>query len=153
MVYLSETINFSFLNKKRVVTRLLFFIIFILPVAWYLFLQFFGKNEFRIVPFSEIGDCDNKTEFAVYIHNKSINNQEEIFFDRLKYRTNKLAIPVYETDKLFFECVNYKNTDFLLADKGKIWGIYSLSREDLDRFFIEVDILRIQNNRDKYIKK
>lgn len=115
----------------------LFFVVFGLPICWYLFLQFFGKNNYEletIRPY-EVESCEFNT--PAIITRDDLISRHPNQFERLSRRfSGSTEIGFYG---MIPKCVG--DADILLIDDQKmIKGAYKANREDVDRLLAEVDI-------------
>ena len=126
--------------------RLIFLIVFFIPVAWYLILQLFGDNNFSLELQSPLGTC-LQTETIKVIHAEdSLSVAETNYFERVSYYTNKRSVTLEEKSREFFQCINQSGMDLVLVSKEGVWGGYELSREGVDQLITELDILLLQDN-------
>ncbi|MEQ9403717.1 MAG: hypothetical protein RIM99_09045 [Cyclobacteriaceae bacterium] len=133
---------------NRGLKRLAFFVVFLIPVGWYLFLQLFGSNTFALKEVISIPEsCKQFSVITVVYTADSLSAAELNHFNRVSYRTSKKDIPLI-ADSQYLNCTQL-DTKLLLVDQSGVWGYYEMSREGVDRLLTELDILIIQKSYDK----
>lgn len=131
--------------KNKGITRLVFFVVFMIPVAWYLILQLFGSNRFELTFIDKIDPlCGSEASIVVFTKNDSLSVAEQNYMNRVKYGADKRKVAVIARDKDFFTCINQSTADLVLVDEKGLWGSYLLTRDDVDRLLTELDILALQ---------
>jgi hypothetical protein len=139
------------LNKG--LTRLLFFIVFLIPVGWYLFLQFFGDNTFTLsVKRSLDQDCI-VSGVKILQNFDTLSIAESNHFTRVQYGANERKIEVLDQKSLIRNCTNQNDAKLVLIDESGIWGSYDLNREGVDLLLTELDILILQRNYGKDVSR
>lgn len=133
--------------------RLFFFVVFLIPVGWYLFLQIFGENKFsleviRTIPY----DCLEVNEVTIFRTSDSVTVSQRNYLNRITYKTTSKKIPVQSDQDKLFDCLNIQN-DLILADEEGVWGVYDLDREGVDQLLTELDILIIQKSYGKGVSR
>ena len=126
--------------------RLIFLIVFFIPVAWYLILQLFGDNNFSLQLKGELGGCIRTDSVKVIRLSDSLSIAERNYLDRVEYYTSRRSILLEEKGQEFFTCINQSDMDLVLISKQGVWGGYELSREGVDLLITELDILLLQDN-------
>ena len=126
--------------------RLIFLVVFFIPVAWYLILQLLGDNNFSLQLQGELGGCIRTDSVKVIRLSDSLSIAERNYLDRVEYYTNKRSILLEEKGQEFFTCINQSDMDLVLISKQGVWGGYELSREGVDLLITELDILLLQDN-------
>lgn len=134
----------SSLNKG--LARLIFIVVFLIPVAWYLILQLFGDNSFSLQLKEPIADCIQINEIAVIRTADSISLAETNYLKRVEYATEQRDIKLQKREKEFFNCINQSDADLVLINEDGLWGGYELTREGVDLLLTELDILIMQNS-------
>ncbi len=131
--------------KSRGLKRLIIFVVFLIPVAWYFILQLFGDNKFSLELIDVVADnCNSYNAITIVSKDDTLSIVETNYMNRVIYAAEKRnSILTYETQD-FFDCINQSNVDLVLLNKEGLWGSYSLSREDVDRLLTELDILTLQ---------
>ncbi|MEM6641566.1 MAG: hypothetical protein AAF616_01190 [Bacteroidota bacterium] len=131
---------------KKGLTRLIFIVVFLIPVVWYLFLQLFGTNKFSLVLERDLGECDTATLVRVTYGFDSVSTAKRNYLQRVFYAAEKRSVLMKRQGRDFFDCVNQTEADLVLIDEAGIWGGYELSREGVDRLITELDILLLQKS-------
>ena len=132
--------------RNRGLKRLAFFIVFLLPVGWYFFLQLFGDNKFSLELISDIPvECKGYTDISILYGSDSMSAAQINHFNRITYQATKKNIPLLLDSIGFMECVKISQGVVLVSSEG-IWGSYDLSREGVDRLLTEMDILLMQKS-------
>ena len=126
------------------IARLIFIVVFLIPVAWYLILQLFGDNKFSLTPIGSLNDCVESAEVQIIRSSDAVSIAEKNYLDRVLYYANKRSIEVLQKDDFFFQCVNQSDADLVLINEAGVWGAYALSREGVDLLITELDILILQ---------
>lgn len=135
------------MSQAKGLKRLAFFIIFLIPVAWYLFIQTFGSNTFVLELQSSIDeDCGNNQGIIVVSKMDSLNLTESNYMNRVTFGANKRKIVFEKRDKNFFNCVDQSDADLVLISEEGLWGSYDLTRAGVDQLLTEIDILIIQKS-------
>ncbi len=127
--------------------RLIIFVVFLIPVAWYLILQLFGDNRFSLRLQSEIPDaCETYQEITIVSSSDSLSVVQTNYMNRVVYAAKKRkANLVYQT-QFYFDCINQFDADLVLVNEKGLWGSYELSREGVDQLLTELDILSLQQS-------
>ncbi len=126
--------------------RLAFFVIFLIPVGWYLFLQLFGSNKFAltsILPIPE--ECGEVSEISVLYTGDSLGANQTNYLDRVTYQAKTKNIPFRYDQTGLFNCIQVEQ-ELILANNEGVWGVYDLNREGVDQLLTELDILIIQKS-------
>lgn len=143
--------------------KLVLVVALILPIGTFLFLKFFGKNEFRVEPLFQNGTIPSvagcpdvvspyKVPDSVTLRYKDASSLYLLDFSgnpsKQTLLTSKFAdFPELKVVKqeLAAELCVYRiapNISFVLVDQyGVIFGHFSDSREELDRLMAEVRII------------
>ena len=133
------------MSSKRGLTRLAFFIVFFIPVAWYLFLQLFGNNQFVLeVKYPIKDNCPTFDKVTIVYSQDSLSVTKRNYFNRVLYKTKGEKRLVLDTIN-FISCVG-SSSDLILVNQEGIWGEYEMSREGVDRLLTELDILILQKS-------
>ncbi len=126
--------------------RLAFFVVFLIPVGWYFFLQLFGSNKFALTSVEPISEeCGNISTISVLYTGDSTSVGQTNYLDRVVYQTITKDVPFLYGQSLFFDCLQIEN-ELILANKDGIWGVYKLDRGGVDQLLTELDILIIQTS-------
>lgn len=134
--------------KNRGLKRLLFFVIFLIPVLWYLILQLFGNNSFAL---TRVGDldpaCSDPVE-AITVVSKmdTLTVAQTNYLNRVTYGVGKRSAEFVEKPADFFDCINQSAADLVLLKGSDLWGYYTLSRDGVDQLLTELDILVLQDS-------
>lgn len=140
--------------KKRGSKRIAFFIIFLIPVSWYLFIQLFGNNNFELELQSPVSEeCTSFNEIVVVTTLDSLDLTESNYMNRVIFGANKRKIRLEKQSQFFFDCINHSDADLVLMSKTGLWGAYEFSREGVDQLLTEIDILVIQESYGKGAKR
>lgn len=132
---------------KKGLTRLVFLIVFLIPVVWYLFLQLFGSNSFSLSNVETIPlDCKQYDEITILSRKDSLSLVETNYMNRVIYGADKRSATLINSSQEYFDCINQSEADLVLVNKKGLWGQYSLNREDVDRLLTELDILTLQES-------
>jgi hypothetical protein len=135
-------------GKGRGLIRLVFVVVFGIPVLWYLFLQLFGDNRFQLPVISVLGDCKGQgTVLLLKTNDLDIKQQNEL----------NRVFQVLEKKQLRFDTLStcgFEKAEIVLVDKKRqVRGEYQLERRDVDRFFTELDILMLVENYGEGIRR
>lgn len=130
--------------QSKGLKRLIFLIVFLIPVCWYLFLQVFGKNNFSLNDPIPLSGCDSFLEITAIFQADSLDLPKQNQLRRVEYGINQRGISLIRNDSLF-DCLE-TDADLLIVSKSGLWGSYILERDGVDRFFTEIDILKIQES-------
>jgi len=132
---------------KKGLARLIFLVVFLIPVGWYLFLQLFGSNSFAIELKASINpQCGLFEEIAVITKGDSVSLSKKNYLDRVTYAVERKSIRLEIKDQFFFDCINQPASDLVLVDERGVWGGYTLSRDGVDLLLTELDILLLQKS-------
>ncbi len=132
---------------KKGLARLIFLIVFLLPVAWYIFLQGFGNNTFKLEVAQSIdNNCGIFTKIMVIRKDDSISIAKKNYLDRVVFGCNKRSIRIEIKNQDFFVCINQSGADMVIIDESGLWGQYELSREGVDLLLTELDVLLLQKS-------
>ncbi len=152
-------------------------VVFVVPVALFVFLKMFGSNTFDVAIIEEQVECTEVLAKAPSTQLSLINyqyqsgedsleavNQFRRVVQRFKNRgavgmylhsgdssymemTAKYPVVTFISDSSLLKCMNRfanNSNKFLLFDKqNNLRGIYDIARGEVDRLFMEVDILLI----------
>lgn len=119
---------------------------FLVPVCWYFFLQFFGNNQFSVEVVKTIpSDCGSFEEIAIVHRIDSLNPSKTNSLNRVTFRANRKKVLLVADTIDLFTCMQ-KQTDVMLVSAEGLWGSYELDREGVDRLLTELDILMIQKS-------
>ena len=109
--------------KSRGLKRLVVFVVFLVPVCWYLFLQLFGSNEFSLVRVSGYpSDCKSYNEITILSKNDSLSLVETNYMNRVIFGAEKRAASLVVEEQVFFDCINQSGVDLVLIDESGLWG-------------------------------
>jgi hypothetical protein len=135
-------------GKGRGLIRLIFLVVFGIPVLWYLFLQLFGDNRFELPVISVLEDCKGQGT-VLLMRTKGLDTKKQNELNRV--------FQVLERKQLVFDSLStcrFDNAEIVLVDKKRqVRGEYSLERRDVDRFFTELDILMLVENYGEGIRR
>ncbi|MBC6399860.1 MAG: hypothetical protein GDA51_04190 [Ekhidna sp.] len=135
---------------KKGFARLIFLVVFLIPVVWYLFLQLFGNNSFSLELKEEIDtSCGTFDDVTVIVKTDSVSLSKQNYLERVKFGINKRSVRLVINNIIFFQCIDEPETDLILLDEQGLWGSYSLSRDGVDLLLTEVDILLLQKSHGK----
>lgn len=133
--------------------RLLVFVVFLVPVCWYFFLQLFGSNQFNVEVASEIPiDCNTFSDITIIHRLDSLNPARTNSLNRVSYRANTKKIVLLADTLNFFNCIQ-RQADIALVGEEGVWGTYNLDREGVDQLLTEIDILIIQKTYGKGLSR
>ena len=132
---------------KKGLARLIFLVVFLIPVAWYLILQLFGSNNFALEQLDQIPvECGQYNEIVIISSDDSLSVVETNYMNRVVYAAEKRKAKLDYRSRSFFDCINQSDADLVLIDEKGLWGIYELSRDGVDELLTELDILTIQKS-------
>ncbi len=131
------------MNKRRLFKLTILFIIFGVPVFWYLFLQLFGENKFELPVLYKKGietSCVGDSPTFIYREGPR-STVEENQFNRLEQYSisNSFGFIPYDNT-----CIasDFEIEDFILVSReGDIIGNYPLTIIEVDRAIAEGDLL------------
>ena len=129
---------------RRVKKRITFFVVFLIPVVWYLFLQLFGSNNFSLELLEPLDNCSQGPELKILRRDLSLSLAKQNYLDRVQYGAESRKIEVAVFDESFDDCTNQNLLDLVLVDERGLWGTYDLSRDGVERLLTELDILVLQ---------
>ncbi len=133
--------------KGKGLKRLIIFVVFLIPVGWYLILQLFGDNRFSLSLLNELpAECQQYNEITVVSVNDSLSVVETNYMNRVIYAANKRKANLVYEDQAFFDCIDQSEVDLVLINGKGLWGAYKLSREGVDQLLTELDILSLQQS-------
>ncbi|WP_462249199.1 hypothetical protein [Ekhidna sp.] len=133
--------------KGRGLKRLIIFVVFLIPVGWYLILQLFGDNRFSLSLLNELPrECQQFNEITVVSISDSLSVVETNYMNRVIYAANKRKANLVYENQSFFDCINQSDVDLVLINEKGLWGAYELSREGVDQLLTELDILALQQS-------
>lgn len=134
------------MKKRKLLVVVFFLVVFGLPVAWYLFLQAFGENQFVLPVLGNVeSSCDLPDGSALVLLDRAVGEREPNQKKRLKNKLMEIG-EIQLIESSMDSCKwNYEMS--LIDHEGVIRGIYDFNREEVDRFLAEVDIymLNYQN--------
>ena len=131
--------------KGRGLKRIIIFVVFLIPVTWYLILQLFGDNRFSLVLQSEIpGNCLEHIDITIVSKNDSLSVVEMNYMNRVVFAAEKRKANLIYESQTYFDCINQTDADLVLVNEKGLWGGYVLSREGVDQLLTELDILALQ---------
>lgn len=133
--------------------RLLFVIVFLVPVVWYLFLQLFGDNKFSLQVLRPTDEACTVNHLCIIKNLDSLSTVQESYFQRVSFGANERGVTIVTDKKLIQNCINQSQSNLVLLSKSGIWGEYDLSREGVDRLMTELDILLIQESYGKDVSR
>lgn len=133
------------ISLNRGLARLIFILVFLIPIAWYLILQLFGDNSFSLELKQPLNDCFQPKGITIVRTSDSISLAKRNYLNRVKYAIDRNSISFQEMDAEFFNCINQPDVDLVLLNEEGLWGGYVLSREGVDLLLTELDILILQN--------
>ncbi len=133
--------------KSKGLKRLIVFVVFLIPVVWYLILQVFGDNRFSLTLIGDIPqDCKKYLEITIISQDDSLSIVETNYMNRVIYAADKRKASLVYEDQIFFNCINQSEADLVLINDKGLWGSYKLSREGVDQLLTELDILTLQQS-------
>ena len=114
---------------------------------WYLTLQLFGSNRFRLQLIDSISEeCDQYKSIAIVSRDDSLSIVETNYMNRVVFAVDKRKAQILYKSQIFFDCINQSDADLVLVNEKGLWGSYSLSREGVDQLLTELDILSLQES-------
>jgi hypothetical protein len=128
--------------KRRILVILFFVVVFGLPVAWYLFLQTFGENQFdlpRIERWNQ--ECLAVNDPALVIKEGAFTE----FPNQWKRIQAKIQSQDFVSIKMTSSC-DLTSDLYLVDEAGWVRGEFVVSREEIDRLLAEMDILILNFN-------
>lgn len=109
-------------------------------------MQVFGSNNFAIELIAEIDGCLKPEGIAVIIRDSIVSLSKRNYQERIVYRANEKGIPLIKKDEDFFTCINQSHADLVLVSEEGLWGSYELTRDEVEEFIAELEILIIQKS-------
>jgi hypothetical protein len=141
------------LAGSRGLKRLIVFVVFLIPLGWYLFLQLFGSNTYSLDSATALPEnCEQFTEVTVVYTSDSLTAAQTNHFNRVSFKSSQKKIELQKDSGNLLDCAGVVE-DLILVDSDGIWGAYELSREGVDRLLTELDILIIQKSYGKGISR
>jgi len=128
------------MNQRKLVVIAFFVVVFGLPVAWYLFLQGFGENQFALPVLGKAEYvCDQESQDYAIVRLDSLTGH---FKPNERQRVIRKLMDIGEVKLLEGnkDSCKWQYEMSLVDHEGMIRGIYDLKREEVDRFLAEVDI-------------
>ena len=116
-------------------------IILAIPVVLLLVLHFFGRNEMRVEMKSEI-DCDFSSETQVIL-NGEVSGNEGI--NQMSRVTRSLDRKNVQLKQISDSCLGDSTALHLVDRDNFLRGSYNLNQLDVNRLFVELDIIRQQD--------
>lgn len=133
--------------KGRGLKRIIIFIVFLIPVGWYLLLQLFGDNRFSLALVDDIPkECQEYSTISIVSKSDSLSVVETNYMNRVIYAAEKRKANLLYESQTIFDCLNQSEADLVLVNEEGIWGSYELSREGVDQLLTELDILTLQQS-------
>lgn len=133
--------------------RIIFIIVFLIPIAWYLFLQSFGNNNFNLELKETLsGDC-NLNAVTIIRNVDSLTLAQTNYFKRVEYGAKDRSIAITSDKKIITSCLNQNDENLVLLNEKGVWGYYELSREGVDQLLTELDILLLQESYGKGVSR
>ena len=133
--------------RSKGLARLVFLIVFLIPVGWYLILQLFGDNTFALEKLEDIdASCGTYNRITLVVTSDTLSTVQKNYFERVKYGADKRSIQIEHREAAFFDCINQSGKDVVLLGGSGIWGAYELSRKGVDVLLTEMDILLLQQS-------
>ncbi|MEQ8904086.1 hypothetical protein [Ekhidna sp.] len=131
--------------KSKGLKRLIIFIVFLIPVAWYLILQLFGTNNFSLSLKQELSnECGAYNEITIVSISDTLTVVETNYMNRVKFGAEKRSAILSYKDQSFFDCIGTPEADLALVSEKGLWGTYQFSRDGVDELLTELDILKLQ---------
>lgn len=157
-----------FLNSMQGKKALFLFLALLLPVGIFVFLKFFGKNEFDVPALYEdkapVVDADCGVTYSTgytladsVMTQLSAQNQNEVYLIHFSDLSSRMKQEIRDTEVTFVDGNVFSNADtfrrcilvvpsgedLILVDKlGKLRGYYrSEDREEVDRLLLELKII------------
>lgn len=140
------------MNSKGL-KRLLIFVVFLIPVCWYSFLQLFGSNQFSVEVMTELSEeCDFFQGINIVHRTDSLTSSRINSLNRVIYKSTAKEISHVPDTLGFFRCIQAQADLALVSEQG-LWGTYELNREGVDRLLTELDILILQSSYGKGLSR
>ena len=126
---------------KNTLKFLILTIVFGLPISWYLFLQAFGQNQFKLSPVGMVDEICELASGTLYILDTTVIHDEKLQLQRLvvQFTDNEWPYHYYSSSEVCFGDFN-KFPLILVGDNSEIIGNYKLSIEEVDRVIVEFDL-------------
>ena len=127
---------------KKIVKFFILILVFGLPVSWYLFLQAFGQNQFKLSPIGIVNETCEIGSGTLYILDTAVFDDEKTQLQRLM-----LQLEEKQWSHDFYIAKDHCFGDFnkypliLVGSNREIIGHYGLSIEEVDRVLVEFDLL------------
>lgn len=132
------------MNKKWLV-RLVFLLIFGLPVAWYLFLQAFGENRFALpMKYHWPQQCTYQPDDAILLVDSAAEARAVNGVARIRAHLTDKPMPYKVLD---LKGCPFSYDAYLIDSKGNVRGEYLLEREEVDRVLAEIDIYLLNTSK------
>ncbi|SNS78645.1 hypothetical protein SAMN05421640_1234 [Ekhidna lutea] len=133
--------------RSKGLKRLAFFVVFLIPVVWYLFLQLFGSNNFSLELQNPVPEgCLAYEQITIASKDDSLSVVETNYMNRVIYGADKRSANLIYNSQEYFDCLNQPEADLVLINKEGLWGAYNLNREGVDQLLTELDILTLQQS-------
>lgn len=127
------------------IQRFIFFIVFLIPITWYLFLQAFGENKFSLKVIKPIpSSCGVYQDTKILMQSHDLGIESQNYLDRVIFGAKKRKVSLDTMSNDFFNCLETEQNFFALVDEKGLRGIYSLDREGVDLLLTELDVLLLQ---------
>jgi len=132
--------------SKKLKTFLLI-IIFGVPIAWYLFLQFFGSNKFELPVLRQLDENCASEVPAILILQRAQTATEKNQLNRIEQ--NPYTTPLIRNGEALVEICSFGTSDvFFVNGEGGVLGEYQYNLEDMDRLITEVELFYTINAKD-----
>ena len=127
---------------KKFLKFFILIVVFGLPISWYLFLQAFGQNQFKLSPIGIVNETCEIGSGTLYILDTAVFDDEKTQLQRLmlQLEEKQWSYDFYIAKDHCFGGFN-KYPLILVGSNREIIGHYGLSIEEVDRVLVEFDLL------------
>lgn len=115
----------------------------VLPVGVILFLHFFGENRMKVPVLHSLADCEIRRETYFFLTGLVATNHQKNQLARINKR---IASKQMVLDTAQGGCLSDTLALLMIDKRSDLRGSYALEHADINRFFMEMDILLMVEN-------
>jgi len=131
-------------NRARKSLFRLAILILLIPVVLLLVLRIFGENQMEVPIVDDLAECKiDVRSTSVFLVGKDFSNAQKNQIKRLKNDLKDRSIVLQNADN---PCFTDTTAVYLLDTKKRLRGAYRLEQNEVNRLFVELDIIRLNEN-------
>lgn len=132
------------MNRAKKSLFRLAILILLIPVVLLLLLRLFGENQMEVPILDDLTECKvDVRSTSVFLVGGDFSNAQKNQIKRLKNDLKDRSIVLRSAEN---SCFADTTAVYLLDTKKRLRGAYRLEQNEVNRLFVELDIIRLNEN-------